>query len=34
MPAFNADSLRRQLKIYQDLELFQENVNAVLKVIQ
>jgi hypothetical protein len=33
MPAFNADSLRRQLKIYQDLELFQENLKAALEAV-
>ena len=31
--AFSASSLRRQLKIYQDLALFQENVEAALNAI-
>lgn len=31
--AFNAASLERQLKIYQDLDLFQDNVKAALEVI-
>jgi hypothetical protein len=34
MPAFNADSLRRQLKIYQDLALFEENLKAALEAIK
>lgn len=33
LPAFNADSLRRQLQIYQDLALFQDNLQAALKAI-
>jgi hypothetical protein len=31
--AFNATSLERQLKIYQDLDLFQDNVKAALEVV-
>jgi hypothetical protein len=34
MPAFNADSLRRQLKIYQDLALFEENLKAALEAVK
>jgi hypothetical protein len=34
MPGFNADSLRRQLKIYQDLALFQENLKAALEAVK
>jgi hypothetical protein len=34
MPAFNADSLRRQLKIYQDLALFEVNLKAALEAIK
>ena len=34
LPAFNADSLRRQLKIYQDLALFEENLKAALDAIK
>ena len=34
MPAFNADSLRRQLKIYQDLALFEVNLKAALEVVK
>ncbi|MCB1507041.1 MAG: hypothetical protein KDJ47_18910 [Hyphomicrobiaceae bacterium] len=33
IPAFNAASLRRQLKIYQDLGLFEANVTAALASI-
>jgi hypothetical protein len=32
--AFNVTSLRRQLKIYQDLALFQDNVEAALEVVK
>ena len=31
--AFSASSLRRQLKIYQDLALFEDNVNAALDAV-
>ena len=31
--AFSVTSLRRQLKIYQDLALFQENVTAALDAV-
>jgi len=31
MPAFNADSLRRQLKIDQGLALFEETLKAALE---
>jgi hypothetical protein len=31
MPAFNADSLRRQLRIDQDLALFEENPRTALE---
>ena len=34
MPAFNADSLRRQLKIYQDLALFEVNLKAALEAVK
>jgi hypothetical protein len=34
IPAFNADSLRRHLQIYQDLALFHENLEAAIKAIQ
>jgi pimeloyl-ACP methyl ester carboxylesterase len=34
MAAFNADSLRRQLKIDQDLALFEENLKAALEVVE
>ena len=33
MPAFNADYVRRQLKIHQDLALFEENLKAALEAI-
>ena len=33
IPAFNADSLRRQLKMYQDLVLFEDNVTAALDAV-
>ena len=33
VPAFNASSLHRQLKIYQDLEVFQKNVEAALETV-
>ncbi len=33
IPAFNAASLQRQLKIYQDLGLFQDNVEGALEVV-
>jgi tetratricopeptide (TPR) repeat protein len=33
VPAFNASSLKRQLEIYQDLELFGDNVNAALESV-
>jgi len=34
MPAFNADSLRRQPKIHQDLEMFEENLKAALEAVK
>ena len=34
IPAFTATSLRRQLKIYQDLVLFPENVEAALEAVR
>ena len=34
MPAFNADSLRRQPKIDQDLEKFEENLKAALEAVK
>jgi hypothetical protein len=33
LPAFNAAALRRQLKIYQDLDIFRENVAAALSAV-
>jgi hypothetical protein len=33
IPHFSASSLRRQLKIYQDLALFQDNVEAALEAV-
>jgi hypothetical protein len=34
MPAFNADYVRRQLMIHQDLALFEENLKAALEVVE
>ena len=34
MPAFNADSLRRQPNIYQDLEMFEENLKAAPEAVK
>ena len=33
LPAFNISSLYRQLKIYQDLGLFEKKVNAALDAV-
>ena len=34
MPAFNADSVRRQPRIDQDLEKFEENLKAALEAVK
>ena len=34
MPAFNADCLRRQSKIYQDLKMSEENLKAALEAVK